>query len=126
MCCDIEENIEDRLTSVCRGGALTELAERYIEFCAEKERMPNLAGFCRHARLGGKAVERLRRDFPEHYSELCLIFEDEALNADIPASILTAYLKKRLNYDDRAEESPPCEVGTLKLIFEHDVLKDGE
>ncbi len=126
MCCDIEENIEDRLTQVCRRGVLVELAERYIDFCAQNKRLPNLAGFCRHAELGGSAVERLRREFPESYSELCLILEDEALNADVPASVLTAYLKKRLNYDDRAEGSTPCEVGQLKLIFEHDILKDGE
>ncbi len=126
MCNEIDENIEDRLTEVCRTGALIGMAEDYIAFCAENRRLPNLAGFCRHAELGGSAPERLRREFPASYSELCLIFEDEALNADIPASILTVYLKKRLNYDDRAEDPSACEVGQLKLVFEHDVLKDGE
>ncbi len=126
VCCDIEENIEDRLSQVCRMGVLSELADRYIAYCEENKRLPNLAGFCRHAELGGSAVERLRREFPESYAELCLILEDEALNADIPASVLTAYLKKRLGYDDRDAEPTPCEVGQLKLIFEHDILEDGE
>ncbi len=128
MCCENETSkTQDNLAIACSLGILPELAERYIEECRSSGRLlPNLAGFCRHCGFEGHAPERLRRDYPESYAELCLIFEDEALNSKVSASVLSAYLKRRLGYDGAEVEQSPCELGPLKLIFEHDVLTDGE
>ncbi len=128
MCPENENlNSEDSLTAACRRGILPELAESYVEHCRTSGRLlPNLAGFCRHCGFDGHAPERLRRDYPEHYAELCLILEDEALNSKVSASVLSVYLKRRLGYGDPEPETAPCEVGQLKLIFEHDIITDGE
>ena len=124
----------DSLDCICRMQALTDLAERYILSCRQSrvgqknhERFPNVAGFCRFCGFDGTAIERLRRDYPDSYSALCLVFEDEALNSDIPASILSVYLKKRLGYENDSNDSASsCDVGQLKLVFEHDIATDGE
>ena len=133
---------KEALRQICIRGTLQRTLEHYIRTCRahveESEgdtkkrtkrptgRFPNLAGFCRRCGFEGNATERLRRDYPESYAELCLIFEDEALNSKVSASVLSAYLKRRLGYDGNEVEPPPCELGQLKLIFEHDVLTDGE
>jgi len=70
----------------------------------------------------------MKEKYPDSYSALCLIFEDEAYNAEISATVLSAYLKKRLGYGE-PENTPDSSVnvaGPLKLIFEHDILSDGE
>ena len=79
---------------------LSDFAERYILSCRETpsdkkkhSRFPNIAGFCRFCGIGSDQLNKLKEKYPNSYSALCLIFEDEALNSEIPASILSAYLK---------------------------------
>lgn len=114
---------------------LSDFAERYILSCraasseAKKHsRFPNIAGFCRFCGIGSDQLNKLKEKYPNSYSALCLILEDEALNAEIPASILSAYLKKRLGYGDTEGKSAELttDEGQIKLIFEHDILSDGE
>ncbi len=138
----------DLLGAACEKGTLDKLAEQYIIFChasknkgEEKEnestskkkksgdsptRFPNVAGFCRYFGIGHKAYERLSKKYPEEFEKLSAILEDEALNSEISASVLTAYLKKRLGYSDteRKDESE-VETGQIRLVFDHDILSDG-
>lgn len=124
----------DNLDLVCGMQVLPDLAERYLLNCREEksangkhERFPNLAGFCRFCGFNGSTIERMKRDYPESYSALCMIFEDEALNSEISPSVLSVYLKKRLGYSSDTENlSSSCDLGQLKLVFEHDVIADGE
>ena len=139
----------DLLQTACEKGNLDKLAEEYIVFChtsEEKEqedknesaskkkkaseppqRFPNVAGFCRYLGIGHQKYERLSKKYPEEFEKLSAILEDEALNSTISASVLTAYLKKRLGYADseRSEESE-IEAGQIRLVFEHDILSDGK
>ena len=145
----IDKKESELVDSACEMGILGELAEEYIIFChtseekegekitensskkrksAEKSTIfPNIAGFCRYFGIGAQKYERLSKKYPEEFEKLSAIFEDEALNSEISASILTAYLKKRLGYGEgeKAEKSE-VETGQLRLIFEHDILSDGE
>lgn len=113
---------------------LPDLAERYILYCREDDghkkhsRFPNIAGFCRFLGISSEQLEHMKENYPDSYSALCLIFEDEAYNADVSASVLSAYLKKRLGYAERetSPDSNVCVPGPLKLIFEHDIRSDGE
>ncbi len=121
---------DDTLDTVCRMELLNEFAEKYVLFCREnksgkKERFPNAAGFCRFCGFTGAAIDRIKNDYPEYWSALCLVFEDEALNSDVPASVLTAYLKKRLGYGEDGGSPSSVDTGQLKLVFEHDILNDG-
>ena len=66
--------------------------------------------------------EGLRRSHPDVYGTLCAVFEDEALNSDVPASVLTLYMRGRLDYSEKrdADDAP------VTVVFQHDVLNDGE
>lgn len=105
---------------------LPHLFASYIDYCADKERIPNLAGFCRY--FGGSMgdILRLRESRPSLYGEICAALEDEAINSKMSSSVLSVYLKQRLGY---VGERPPerDEEGTgVRLVFEHDPYADGE
>lgn len=139
--------------ALARGGLLFDLLSLYLERCAGKpgtpetanipagkgngaekskkaapiSRFPNLAGFCRFLGVGMARMEILSTEEPEIYDSLCAIFEDEALNSGVSASVLTPYFKKRLGYADKPSASPTGdeESGGIRLIFDHDVWEDG-
>lgn len=139
----------DLLQTACECGTLEKLAEEYIIFChtsEEKEqedknesaskkkkagelpsRFPNVAGFCRYFGIGHQKYERLSKKYPEEFEKISAILEDEALNSSVSASVLTAYLKKRLGYADAEKrEESEVEAGQIRLVFEHDILSDGQ
>lgn len=126
---------ESYIDRICRLQLLPDLAGQYIQSLQAEasdsgnkkhSRIPNYAGFCRYCGLNGYDAKRLKRDYPESYSALCFIFEDEALNSDMPASVLSSYLKQRLGYGEESDASASLDVGPLKLVFEHDINTDGE
>lgn len=121
-------------------GSLSSLLEAYVASCrppAEEgearprsrreastaERFPNLAGFCRF--LGCSVEEWLdtERTDPIRFGRLRAVLEDEALNAMLSATIIGAYLKKRLGYEREGE----VRLGEQTTVcFEHDIWEDGE
>ncbi len=124
------------LCELLKQGALWDTVESYICECRTIETsdvrprakamtaFPNLAGLCRYAHVGMNELARLSQEYPEEYDRLLAVFEDEALNADRSATILSAYLKKRLMYaeDTRADK----EKREVSYCFEHDIYADGE
>ncbi len=113
--------------------AIISAAAEYIEECRSeavgaksKARFPNLAGLCRHLGIGIETLEEVFADYPESYGALCAVFEDEALNSDLSATVISAYLKQRLGYGDKAEpKRAACEFPEVKLVFDHDIFEDG-
>ncbi len=101
-------------------GRLLELAEKYIDECAETERVVNIAGFCRYIGVSAARFHELTEQFPEQAGLLMNLFEDEALNSGLSPSLLTSYLKNRLGYGEERQD------GALKVTFRHDIMKDGE
>ncbi len=98
----------------------------YLEYC-RSGKIPNIAGFCRFIGSPLSDFDKLRQSRPSDHSALCAALEDEALNSDMPATILSVYLKQRLGYSgEKAAEAGIAESGQLKLIFEHDAYRDGE
>ena len=148
---DSKDNSEE-LEAACKNGDIYKLAEEYIIFCNrhprdsegdeknEKEsesekkrtkkkssRFPNVAGFCRYLGIGHGRFERLAKKYPDEFEKISAALEDEALNAEISPSLLGVYLKRRLGYSEaEKDEKSDLEVGQLKLVFEHDILSDGE
>ena len=112
---------------------LLERAGEYVATCATectgtkgRTRFPNLAGFCRALGVGVEAFRREMEAYPEVMDALLAVFEDEALNWEWSASIVSAYLKKRLGYGEHGEETRSvCEAAETRLVFEHDVFEDG-
>ena len=89
-------------------------------------RIPNVAGFCRFTQSTLSDFERLRHTRPEVHGALCAALEDEALNSEMSASILSVYLKLRLGYSgDEKAETGITDTGQLRLIFDHDAYEDG-
>ena len=144
----MDKKSPELIQSACDTGALDKLAEEYIIFChtfkenneedendgsakkkkqTDAQRFPNVAGFCRYFGIGQQRLERLSKKYPEEFEKLSAILEDEALNSEISASVLTAYLKKRLGYSDTDKsDKSEVEAGQMRLVFEHDILADGE
>lgn len=77
---------------------------------------------------GTLAYAQFEERYPEHADWLCAVFEDEALNASTSPTLLTAYLKRRLGYVERAAkpEGSETECGMMRLVFEHNIEEDGE
>lgn len=137
--------------ALARNGLLFDLVSLYLERCADPVttpensassgspstertrknaptgRFPNLAGFCRFLGVGMARMEALSCEEPEIWDTLCAIFEDEALNSGVSASVLTPYFKKRLGYADHSPPPPTggYEDGAIRLLFDHDIWEDG-
>ena len=120
----------------CLEERLDVLAEEYVSFCkssadAEKRtskrgagRFPNVAGFCRYFRIGASEYECLAQKHPAEFEKLYATLEDEALNSDVSPTVLSAYMKKRLGYDRESERE--ISDGQLKIVFDHNIMEDGE
>ena len=120
----------------CLEERLDALAEEYISFCksvteTDKKvskkgsgRFPNVAGFCRYFRIGASEYECLAQKYPAEFEKLYATLEDEALNSDVSPTILSAYMKKRLGYDRESERE--ISDGQLKIVFDHNIMEDGE
>ena len=112
---------------------ILERAAAYVAACAAectgakgRTRFPNLAGFCRGLGVGVDVFRREMEAYPEVMDALLAVLEDEALNWEWSATIVSAYLKKRLGYGERGEETRSvCESAETRLVFEHDVFEDG-
>ena len=78
------------------------------------------------AGCGRGEIDALQSTDPLLYDRICTVLEDEALNSELSASVLTVYLKQRLGYGDTASTKPSVVPGEqLQLVFEHDILQDG-
>ena len=89
------------------------------------EKFPNMAGFARSLGVGVSSIKNIEVKWPEQYSALIAIFEDEALNSDKNATILNAYIKERLNFGEKKEGGATLPVGDVQLVFEHNIEEDG-
>lgn len=92
----------------------------------EKTRFPNLAGFCRYLGIGTEKYAELEAKYRDETGLISAAFEDEALNSGMAATLLSAYLKKRLGYEVAPQKCDSTANGEIKVVFEHDILADGE
>ena len=133
---------ESSLEYACVGGLLGAMVEEYIFYCYRvsageytggadkkalkktKNRFPNVAGFCRYFGIGHNEYESLEAKYPAEFDKLRAVFEDEAFNSDVSPTLLSAYLKKRLGYEKK--EGSEIFDGELKVVFDHDIMEDGE
>ena len=123
------------LEEAADNGSIVKLFDEYLALCQAEGadgkrknagRIPNVAGFCRFTHSTLSDFERLRHTRPEVHGALCAALEDEALNSEMSASILSVYLKLRLGYAGETEEvSRVTDTGQLRLIFDHDAYEDG-
>ena len=88
---------------------------------------PNVAGFCRFLGVSTGELERLGGEYPEEYGRILAVLEDEALNSELPPSIISTYMKQSFTRrDDEGDETiSEKDVGPITLIFDHDIDRDG-
>lgn len=133
---DRVESFRGTVCSLCAQGTLWEKCESYISSCESIEtetakgskkrtRFPNLAGLCRYLGTGLDDLRMLKEDYPESYDRLLAVFEDEALNYDASATLLSSYMKKRLLFSADADAEIKPTTG-VSYCFEHDIYSDGE
>lgn len=115
------------------GGKILNLLNEYIIACkangtdeksksSGKEAFPNLAGFCRFLNISTLELDELSKKFPKHYGRMVTILEDEALNSKLSPTIVSAYMKKRLDYDRVTASQSQAQ---MEIKFEHDIFEDG-
>lgn len=104
-----------------RGGrSLLNAFSRYVEICEADGAFPNLAGFCRYCRIGEDGLVRLKQRYPAAFDFIMTALEDEALNSDKSASLVTAYLKRRLGYAEAPVSDGPS------ILIDRELMADGE
>ena len=123
------------LSEAVENGKLERYLHRYLESCrpppdADPKRQigkfPNLAGFCRSLGCGIAEFDLLRLSHPAAADYLSAVLEDEALNAHaLSPTLASAYLKRRLGYAEKSEQTSHTECGDVQVIFEHDIEEDG-
>ena len=102
------------------GQSMLTVFSRYVEVCEGSGAFPNLAGFCRYCQIGEEGMARLRKRFPGAYDFIVTALEDEALNADKSASLMSAYLKHRLGYGEAQDDAGQT------ILIDRSLAADGE
>lgn len=128
---------ESLTVGLYREGALFGMVDEYLELCHSvttnetdarsrikpKARFPNIAGFCRFLGTGISDILIFKSEYPLEYDRLLAIFEDEALNSEVSPTLLSAYMKRRMQY--ALEDAPRSAPGEVRYCFEHDIFVDG-
>ena len=122
---------ESVIENICQKNRLIKKAEKYIAFCLapelKKPRLPNICGFFRWLKLGSIAMDKLKREYPDKFRTLLMLFEDEALNSELPPSIISTYMKQSFLKDSEDKVSEVSEdCGPITLVFDHDINLDGQ
>ena len=142
-------SVRSSLLELCEDGRIEELLTDYLKLCTASEddsclednesaphskkvkrsgkaaaSFPNVAGFCRFLGVGTGELEELAEERPDKHGIILAVLEDEALNSGLSATLISAYLKKRLGYDSSSKQQSG--KSQLQIRFEHDVLGDGE
>lgn len=73
----------------------------YIRYCKEKERFPNVAGFCAHLLITRETFYAQKEYYSDTYNIVNNILEDEVLQHNTYMAQL--YLKNKCGYKDKAE-----------------------
>lgn len=137
---DNSKGFRGTVCRLCGQGTLWEKCDSYISSCSavesteagtvkgakKRSRFPNLAGLCRYLGTGLDDLRMLKEDYPESYDRLLAVFEDEALNYDASATVLSSYMKKRLLFSSDIEGDKAPTAHGVSYCFEHNIFDDGE
>ncbi len=92
----------------------------YLQFCNDGERLPNVAGFCRFAKIRRADFAALKARFPLAYDVAESTFIDEALNHRAPNTAATmTFLIDQVTLQEDAPRS------AVQIICAQDVEADG-
>ena len=76
----------------------------YIDFCNNKERLPNVAGFCVYCDINRDTFYAQQDYYSDTFKKINDMLEDEALNNKFTNDTLKIfYMKNKCGYKDRQE-----------------------
>lgn len=76
----------------------------YIKFCNEKQRLPNVAGFCVYCDINRDTFYAQQDYYSDTFKKLNDMLEDEALNNKYVTDALKIfYMKNKCGYKDKIE-----------------------
>ena len=75
----------------------------YIKDCKDKEKLPNIAGFCVFADMNRDTFYAQQEYYSDTFKKVNEILEDETINADINDTFKIFYMKNKFDYRDRKD-----------------------
>ena len=76
----------------------------YIKFCDEKQRLPNVAGFCVYCDINRDSFYAQKDYYSDTFKKINDMLEDEALNNKYVNDVLKIfYMKNKCGYKDKIE-----------------------
>lgn len=75
----------------------------YIEYCEEKGKLPNVAGFCAYNDINRDTFYAQKELYSDTFKKIQDILEDATLNAKTGDTLKIFYLKNKFGYRDKVE-----------------------
>jgi hypothetical protein len=75
--------------------------KEYIEYCVDKKRFANIAGFCAYCHITRETLYKQKEYYSDSYNKVMDILEDEVLQDNTYRAQL--YLKNKFGYKDKQE-----------------------
>ena len=96
----------------------------YINYCENKQRLPNVAGFCVYCDINRDTFYAQQEYYSDTFKKINDMLEDEALNNKYTNDTLKIfYMKNKCGYKDRQEID---NLGENKITIINSLPKDGE
>ncbi len=92
----------------------------YIEYCHDRRRFPNIAGFCAYCRMNRETFYKQEEYYSNAYNMIQDILEDEVLQHNTYMSQL--YLKNKFKYSDK-QDIKSENVGEVKVTLSEELSK---
>jgi hypothetical protein len=75
--------------------------KEYIEYCVDKKRFANIAGFCAYCHITRETLYKQKEYYSDSYNKVMDMLEDEVLQDNTYRAQL--YLKNKFGYKDKQE-----------------------
>jgi hypothetical protein len=96
----------------------------YIDYCNDNERLPNVAGFARYAKINRDTFYAQEQYYSDTMKKINDILEDEALNNKYTNDTLKIfYMKNKCGYKDKQEIDNKVSVNNYANLSEEELHK---
>lgn len=98
----------------------------YLQECQEKDKLPNIAGFCARNDITRETYYQQREYYPKTHAKVEMLLEDAAINAKIGDSFKMFYMANKFGYRSKKEvettvgniDDKPLNINTNSLTVE--------
>ena len=96
----------------------------YVNYCQEKQRLPNVAGFSVYANINRDTFYAQEEYYSDTFKKINAMLEDEALNNKFTSDTLKIfYMKNKCGYKDRQELDNKVTVNNYANLSEEELRK---